>query len=137
MDIEWWKMEYKKEIPKINCESIFEFIMNIKEDSGDLEPYGPKLVEIINKRTRSKAYIWKNEEEYRLVQRNNETKLKIWKCDVPNDAISAVYLGCEMKDEEVQKDFIYEMKRQFPKASVFQAKQRKGEFALDFDEIFP
>ncbi len=136
-EVEWWKMEYQKEVPKISCESIFELMMNRKKDSDDLESCAPKLVEILNKRSCSKGDIWENEEEYRLVQRNDETKLKIWRCGIPNDAISAVYLGCEMKDEQVQKDFTYEIKRQFPKASVFQVKQRKGEFALDFDKIFP
>ncbi len=131
-EIEWWKMDYTNKLPKINCESIFEYIMSPQEDS--------KLFEITDKILRSKSKVWELEGEYRLVQFNNETKLKKYIYGLPDNAINAVYLGCripESESEEVVNDFVCETQRNFPNASVFMVKMRPGEFALDFNKISP
>ncbi|MBI3583092.1 MAG: DUF2971 domain-containing protein [Nitrospinae bacterium] len=132
----WWKMNYTKEIPKIKCEDIFEFEINSEPDPNNLESYGPKLKCVIDKRIRSKGEIWKNENEWRLVWENDETKLKIHRYELPDNAITAVYLGCHAAEkEQLRNDFVYETQRNFPSASVFRAKMRKGEYALDFEKI--
>lgn len=130
----WWEMFYTKEIPKIKCEDIFEFFINAKPDQNILESYGPKLTEVINKRLHSKGEIWRKENEWRLVWKNDETKLKIHRHALPDNAIKAVYLGCSAK--ELRDNFIYETQCNFPSASVFLAKMRKGEYSLDFEKIY-
>lgn len=132
----WWKMDYNQEIPKIKCEDIIEFLMNANPDTNNLESYGPKLSDVIRQRLHSKGKIWERENEWRLVFKNDETKLKFIRYDLPDNVIKAVYLGCRAAEQEqVQNDFVCETQRNFPSASVFLVKMRKGEYALDFEKI--
>lgn len=131
----WWKMEYKKEIPSIKCEDIFEFVTNANPELNDLESYGSKLFCVIQKSLCSKGEVWKSENEWRLVC-ENETKLKILRYDLPKNAITAVYLGCRAAEQEqVRNDFIYETQHHFPNAGVFRSNMRRGEYALEFEKI--
>jgi hypothetical protein len=132
----WWGMKYKKRIPSIKCEDIIEFVLNAQPESDDLSSFGPKLFSVIVERLHSKAEIWKNEDEWRLVRENDETKLKIIRHDIPDEAIAAVYLGCRAAEQEqLRCDFIYETQRHFPNAILFHAKMRPAEYALDFEKI--
>ncbi len=132
----WWKMDYNQEIPKIKCEDIIEFVMNAKPDTNNLESYGPKLTQVILQRLHAKGEVWERENEWRLVLKNDETKLKFCRHDLPDNAITAVYLGCcAAEQEQVRNDFVYETQRNFPSASIFWPKVRKGEYALDFEKI--
>jgi len=132
----WWKMEYAKDISRINCEEIIEFVLNAQPIADTLEVYGPKLHSKIRLKLRSKGEIWKNEDEWRLVWENDETKLKILRHDIPSSAITAVYLGCRAAEQEqLRNAFVYETQRHFPKANVFRANMRSGEYALDFEKI--
>lgn len=132
----WLKMNYTNEIPKIKCEGIIEFVMNAKPDPNNLESYGPKLTQDIIQRFHAKGEIWRMENEWRLLLINDETKLKFCRHDLPDNAITAVYLGCRAAEQEqIWNDFVYETQRNFPNASVFRAKMRKGEYALDFEKI--
>jgi len=132
----WWEMEYAKEIPRINCEEIVEFIMNAQPNPDNLEAYGPKLYSKILQRLRFKGEVWKNEDEWRLALGNDETKLKFLRLDIPSSAVTAVYLGCRAAEQEqLRKAFVYETQRHFPNAIVFRANMRPGEYALDFEKI--
>lgn len=132
----WWKMKYKNGVPRIKCEDIIEFVLNAQPNTNNLETYGPKLSFVIRQRLHSKSEVWKNENEWQLVWRNDETKLRIHRHDLPSNAITAVYLGCRAAEQEqIQNNFIDETQRYFPGASIFRAKMRKGEYALDFEKI--
>lgn len=132
----WWKMDYKKEIPRIKCEDIIEFIMNAQPNSDDLEAYGPKLTSIILQRLHSKGEVWKSEDEWRLALKNDETKLKFHRYDIPSSAVKAVYLGCRAAEQDqLRNAFVYETQRHFPNANVFRANMRSGEYSLDFEKI--
>ena len=132
----WWRMDYMNEIPKIKCEDVVEFVLNAKPDTNNLESYGPKLADVIIQRLHAKGKIWENENEWRLVRKNDETKLNICRDDLPDNAVTAVYLGCRAAEQErVRNDFVYETRRNFSSASVFCSKMRKGEYALDFEKI--
>jgi hypothetical protein len=132
----WWKMDYKKEIPKISCEDIIEWVMNAQPKADNLEAYGPKLSSKIRQILHSKGEVWKSEDEWRLVGENDETKLKIMRQDIPSCAVTALYLGCRAAEQEqLRNAFVYETQRHFPKANVFRANMRPGEFALDFEKI--
>ncbi len=130
----WLKMTYLKKIPKINCEDITEYVMNAEQNADDLLAYGQKLYSKIWQRLRSKAEVWNSENEWRLVLDNNETTLKILRHNIPSNAVTAIYLGCRITEQQ-QNDFIHESKLNFPSASVFRAKMREGEYALDFEKI--
>lgn len=130
----WWKIEYPNKLPKIKCEDILEFVLAVKPDSSNLEIDGLKLSRVIQQRFSSKSEIWVNENEWRLVWDNDETKLRIHRYDLPNNAITAIYLGCRVTEQQ-QNDFIHETQRNFPSASIFCANMRKGEYALDFEKI--
>ena len=132
----WWKMDYIKEIPRIKCEDVIEFVLNANPDPINLESYGPKLTDIIFQRLHAKGEVWVNENEWRLTLSNDETKLKFCRHDLPDNSITAVYLGCRTAEKnQGGNDFIYETQRNFPKASVFRAKMKKGEYALEFEKI--
>ena len=135
-DFPWWKMNYKKEIPRIKCEDIIEFVLNAKPSSDNFEDFGPKLKTAIDQKLRSKGEVWKSEDEWRLVHGNDETKLKIHRYDIPSSAITAVYLGCRAAEQEqLRNAFIYETQRHCPNVNVFRANMRSGEYALDFEKI--
>lgn len=132
----WWEMKYKKEIPSITCENIVEFVLNAQPNADNLELFRPKLYSVIHQRLHSKGEVWQKEDEWRLVRENDETKLKIVRHDIPNNAIAAVYLGCRAAEQEqLRCAFIYETQRHFPSAKVFRANMRSGKYALDFEEI--
>ncbi len=132
----WWELKYKKELPRITCESIVEFVINAQPNADNLESFGSKLLSVMDQQLHSKGEIWKPEDEWRLVWENDETKLKIHRHDVSSNAISAVYLGCRAAElEQVRNDFIYETQRHFPDAGVFRASMRRGEYALNFERI--
>lgn len=132
----WWEMEYAKEIPRINCEDIIEFVMNAQPNADNLEAYGPKLYSKILQKLRFKGEVWKSEDEWRLALGNDETKLKFLRHDIPSSAVTAVYLGCRAAEQEqLRNAFVYETRLHFPKANVFRANMRSGEYALDFEKI--
>jgi hypothetical protein len=132
----WWKMDYKKEIPRIKCEDIIEFVMNAQPNTDNLQAYGPKLTSIILQRLHSKGKVWKSEDEWRLVWENDETKLKIYRYDIPSSAVTAVYLGCRAAEQEqLRNAFVHETQRNYPNANVCRANMRSGEYALDFEKI--
>jgi hypothetical protein len=130
----WCKMLYNNKIPAIKCEDVVEHV--IKVISGNPKPVESKLTRVIKERIFLKSEFWKSENEWRLIRENDETKLKIYRDELPNDAITAVYLGCiAAEQEKVRKDFVYETRRHFPNAKVFKATMRRGEFALEFKPI--
>jgi hypothetical protein len=132
-DPPWCGMDYKEEIPKIKCEDIYEEVMNPNSNPNNLKS---PLACCILQKMHSKGKVWERENEWRLIRVNDETKLKIYRDDIPDNAITAVYLGCRAAEQEqVCNDFVYEIKRNFPNASVFRAKMSKGEYALYFDKI--
>lgn len=132
----WWEMNYTKEIPEIECEDVVEFVLNANPDTNNLESYGPKLTDVILQRLHAKGEVWVSENEWRLALKNDETKLKFCRHNIPDNAITAVYLGCRASEKkQIQNDFVHETQRNFPNASVFRAKMRKGEYALDFEKM--
>lgn len=132
----WWEMNYTKKIPKIKCEDVVEFVLNATPGTNNLGSYGPQLTEVILQRLRAKGTIWKRENEWRLVQKNSGTRMKFYRHALPDNAITAVYLGCRASEkEQIRNDFVYETQRNFPNASVFWAKGRKDEYALDFEPL--
>ena len=92
------------------------------------------IEKIMNEIFSSKSMIWEAEKEWRLMWRNDETKLKFLRLNLLDESVVAIYLGCNI-DSKAKSDFIFEITRNFPKAKIFKAKKEKGKFGLDFEQI--
>ncbi len=88
-----FKIDYRKEIPKISCEHIFDYVVNAIPKFKENSSKEPKLAGILKERTSSKHINWIEEKEWRLMSQNVETMLKIQRFDLLADTITAVYLG--------------------------------------------
>lgn len=130
----WCEVNYQDELPKITCEHIFQFVMNDTEVADEEAWSETGLAKILRELVSSKSMVWETEKEWRLMWRNDETRLKILRLDLIDDTITAVYLGCRIADN-INDDFIFETKSHFPKAEIFKARKTKGKFALYFERI--
>jgi hypothetical protein len=83
----------------------------------------------------TKATVWKEENEWRLTWRNNETKSQIQRIAITDKSILAVYVG-QSTSKSVRDDIIFETKHQFPSAKIFEAQKKGGgAFALSFKQV--
>ena len=130
----WGEINYTPKLPKITCESIFQFVMSAYETTNELASEETELSKIIKRMVRSKSVEWKREYEWRLMWLNDETKLKTQRLDLLDGTITAVYLGCLVADH-LRDSFVSETKRNFPDAKVFMGKKAKGNFALVFEPL--
>ena len=125
----WCKMDYREDIHHIRNEVFIK-----REISGNRN----ELLNSIKEIFRFKSKVWEVEKEWRLVWLNeNKTRLKLQRCDLDknvNNCITAVYLGCRV-DKQVCEDFILETQRNFPKANIYRAEIKQGEFALSFNKL--
>lgn len=128
----WSEINYTPSIPKLTCESIYEAIMSAPEKLDMVTWQRPKFDQIMLLMLRSKSIVWKEEAEWRLMWHNDETNLKIQRLNLPDNTITALYLGCLTTDHS---NLLSQLKLSFPNAVVFMGKKAKGEFALEFEEL--
>lgn len=128
------KVNYTAEVPKITCESVFQFIMNDTENSDEKSWERSYLAKIIRQIVRSKSIEWEIENEWRLMWHNDETKIKVQRANIQGECVTAVYLGCLM-EANAKDNLISETNKNFPKAKIFGGKKAKGEFALEFEQL--
>ena len=129
----WYEIHYRSELPKITCESIFDFVINAADDDEAWDE--AELFNIIQLTLSSKSIVWKNEKEWRLILRNDKTKLKVLRLGIEDDTITSIYLGCRI-DDRVKDDLIFETKYKFPNAKIYMSKMVHGKFALEFEPVF-
>jgi hypothetical protein len=127
----WTKINYMDRFPRITCEMIFEFLKGARRDGGEKKS---SLHDYVEDLAKAKSKVWKDENEWRLMWRNDETRSKIIRKTINSDAIKDVYIGMRASNE-VQSDVKFELRRKFPHASLWKARKRPGEFALDFEAI--
>jgi Protein of unknown function (DUF2971) len=101
----WVKMKYEKCFPPLTPEHFIQYL------EGDKTPYENYL----NMMTTVKSHVWKRENEWRLMWRNDETKMKICKRVIPQAAITNISFGVNISDR-VKTDIIYESTKQIPQA---------------------
>jgi len=132
----WVEISYSTNFAPITAANVYAFLKQEYEfNSGriterastELEDYYARIVAV-------KGDVWKAEREWRLMWKNDQTRMKIHKCPIGADAIAALYLGYNLSEAHGD-DFIFEARRQFPQAKVLRAKKRHGDFALDFEEL--
>jgi len=123
----WIKTQYAARLAPLTCAHFFDFFRNEKDGGGRKT----KLEEYYDQTARTKSLVWKRENEWRLLWRKDDTKLKIHRSSISEKAISAVYVG-ENASKSTDEDIAFEVKRKFPDAKVFKAQKQLGAFALDF-----
>ena len=130
----WAKMEYVKTFPPITAEDVYEFMKQEMEllarkitvrTPTNLDVYYSRMSTIKND-------VWQNENEWRLMWRNDEIKERIFKCPIGSDAIASIFLGM-MLAPDVRKRILSSGRQHFPAARIFQARKRHGDLALQFD----
>jgi hypothetical protein len=85
-----------------------------------------------------KDIFWKNEQEWRIIKQNDKTSLPFIKQPLPQNAISAVYLGLKTseKDEErIKKQLTIYNQNNTEKAKLFKAIKVEGEYKVKFKAI--
>jgi hypothetical protein len=126
----WVRIEYEAKMPPITRKDFFEFFLSDFEQRGRrtaLEKY-------YDKTSRVKSLAWKRENEWRMLWRNDETRLKVHRTEIPVEAIKAVYLGLAMSSG-YEADIIFEGRGKFPNAKIYKAHKKAGFTQLDFTEV--
>jgi hypothetical protein len=129
----WSEVNYTNKPPIIKGESIYKVVTQYQTHNSD-EQKGTELEEIIKLMVRSKSMNWKKENEWRLMWLDEETRLKIKKISMIDGTVTAIYLGCLVADF-LKDDFVYETKRNFPNAKIFEGKKSMRGFKLDFHQL--
>lgn len=121
------KVEYKESIPLLTPRDIFLFYKSITIGIDN-----PTVVErYLNNTLRIKSADWKNENEWRMLWHNDETRLKVHHMRISEASIKKVYIGFNMTKTN-SKDVEFETRRRFPNAQIIFAKRTPGAFGLEF-----
>jgi len=133
----WFEINYQDDVPKITCEHIFQHIMSLANNANEEALEQTELAKTLRLVFRTKSMIWKEEKEWRLMKQNKDTKLKIQRVNLLHNTVTAVYLGLcyNLIDDRKNDEFVFETRRNFPRAEIFKAGRKKGKFALDFERI--
>jgi hypothetical protein len=126
----WIGIEYKQDMPQITAKMFFEFFRNDYQkrmQRTSLEDY-------YDMTARVKSSVWRQEHEWRLLWRNDETKIKIHRLAIPEDGITAVYVGLAASPS-VEADIVFETRRKFPVAKIFKANKKVSFSQLHFEQI--
>ena len=70
----WSEINYTATLPKITCESIFQFVINDSEKPDEVAREETDLAKLIQLMLRSKSIEWKTEDEWRLMWLNKMMK---------------------------------------------------------------
>jgi hypothetical protein len=65
---------------------------------------------------------------------NDETEGTVYKCPIGEEAICSIFLGLNIETEKA-KELIAASKENFPAASIFRARKRHGDLALEFGQV--
>jgi hypothetical protein len=131
---QFYNIDYLTEQPKVSCETIFQFILNTI-NGNPISDNETELFKTFLLTLNSKSIVWKEENEWRFIWRDDETRLKIKRCPLENDTITALYLGCRI-DDQIKNSLIFETKQKFPNAKIYKSKVVQGNFALEFEPLY-
>ncbi len=127
----WTEIDYVEGFEPITCEMFFDFSGVLRQNGGKEKTL---LHDYFGRLAKTKSVIWKDEHEWRLMWRLDETKRKTIRKPISAAAIEKVYIGMRAS-AHVRADVAFEMKQYYPNAKIFQAEKRLGAFALDFKPI--
>ncbi|MDX2027072.1 MAG: DUF2971 domain-containing protein [Alphaproteobacteria bacterium] len=118
-------MEYHDDIPTVTGNDFLKLMLQNDES---------EITRKLNRTTRMKNELWKREREWRFIIENGDTTLDFIRCNLPENSITSIYLGCR-SETEMDKKLILEKSRNYPNAKVHKMKPHPSKFALDYDEI--
>lgn len=132
----WAGMIYSEKFPPLSYEHFVEFFEQKKDlQDGKIQiREKTKLEEHFEAMSKIKSDVWARENEWRLMWRNNETRMKIHRCSIPAEAITTIFLGLSVS-EKVAADMLFESRQKIPLARIFRARKKFGEFALYFEPV--
>ncbi len=126
----WVQVNYREDYSIITPAMFFE-LFNSHNEKQDMDT---RIAQYFRKQVSTKSLAWRQEYEWRILWRNDETRSKIWRTIIPDDAITAVYIGL-LSSESSQSDILFELKSKFPQSKCFRAKKKLGFSELDFVDI--
>jgi hypothetical protein len=97
------------------------------------EVLNSKIARVLNTVSRTKSTVWRLENEWRLLWRNDD-RSHIYQVPVRPDAIHRIYLGMRMAPEVV-RELVALCSSNFPHVEILRGAARPGEFALDFRQV--
>lgn len=119
-----WDIYYSNNTPKISCHDIYQFAIHENEEH---------FSEKIQAAVRVKSKFWETELEWRLVE-NSDTHEKILSRELPEGAITKVYIGCRT-DAAIKAKIVSETKRLHPHAEIYEANKLFDRFGLSFASL--
>jgi hypothetical protein len=132
----WAKVEYTDRVLPISAEHIFEYIK--QERDFEIHKITTRKLTALHayygRVSIVKSTVWEREAEWRLMWRNTDNSGAVYKCPIRASAIRAVYLGLSLPEAQ-SKEIMAAAKMSFPDATVFRARKRPGDLALDFDPL--
>jgi hypothetical protein len=123
----WIQIQYRKDIKPMTPQMFFE----LYESEYRRREERTSIHEYLDMASSVKSTVWRQEVEWRLLWRNNGTRLKIHRIPLLQDAITAIYLGL-LTPEVSRDDILFETRRNFPGAKVFKARKKPGFSELEF-----
>lgn len=135
-DEAWVNMTYSEKFLPLSYEHFVEFYEQEKDlDYGKIQTRKKtKLEEYYDTMSKIKSDVWARENEWRLMWRNNETRMKIQRISIPAEAVTAIFLGLSVSDK-VAADVLFEGRQKIPLTRIFRARKKFGEFALYFEPV--
>ena len=123
----WVQVEYVPTFSSITRSMVFDFAKWLHNgEHGE-----SKLHKYYNIIARIKSSDWKSENEWRLLWQREDTKRKVIRVPIGNKAVESVYIGMNTSPQ-VQEDIIFETRQNYPAATIFKVKKKRGGFALEF-----
>jgi hypothetical protein len=80
-----------------------------------------------------KNTVWRSENEWRLLWRNDTKALTVYKCPISPECVANIFVGMRFSGD--LDAFINEARRALPRAGLYQAKKRHGNLALDYERL--
>jgi hypothetical protein len=130
----WWPVGYASTPPTVTREAIFQFVTSDKEEPDQEAWLESDLGKIIRSTTRSKSIEWIRENEWRLLTHNEDTRLDVQRVPLLDGTVTALYLGCRIRDD-MRGRLIFETRRNFPRAEIFEAQKVERTFSLEFQRV--
>ncbi len=132
----WAEIEYTKIFNPISAEDVYELMKEEKKllkDKGAVREV-TRLEKHFNRMSVIKSDVWQRENEWRLMWHNDETEGTVYKCPIGEDAVCNIFLGLNIEVDQA-KELITASKENLPAASIFRARKRHSNLALEFDQV--
>jgi hypothetical protein len=125
----WIPVIYQDKIERLTPEDFYDFLK-----ASAQEELVTKLAVQLNTVSRIKSTVWRPEQEWRLMWRNDEVEPEIYKVPILSGSVHRVFIGLRVADELAAR-IAAECRAAFPGADILKGAARPGEFALDFRAI--